>query len=374
MFLKQRLEAWRAAGIIDAAQVERIFEHESNSRASARWLIWCVAAIGGLAIVAGLISVIAANWDEIPDALKLAVAVGTLAALPIAAWRLGDRADGWPRDLVLFIHQLLVLAVIGLVGQVFHLHGAAWRPLALTSALAIPVAIAATRALHINVVIGFVLATIATSLDALDWWEPLWRHGMPGFAVASTLGALFYCGSALTGSQWPRLAGPLRLWGLGLAFFGIIAQAIRWTFDVGSPGREQTIGLVALAIGVVALLATFRTYTPARIVGLLSAVALLLGPEFLFAESSFATKIIAFVLAVLFCLAWAFVAADLGRRRQVNLATLLLGLRIVVAFADLFESLMDTGIGLLLTGVVLIAVSYGWWRLRGAIPVVKRAQ
>ena len=373
MFLKQRLDAWRAAGIIDGAQVERILEHESNSRASARWLIWCVAALGGLAIAAGLISVIAANWDEIPDALKLGVAVSVLAALPIAAWRLGDRADGWPRDLVLFVHQLLVLGVIGLVGQVFHLHGAPWRPLALTTALAVPVAIAATRALHVNVVVGFALATIATSLDALDHWDVLWRDSMPGFAVVAALGALFYCASSLT-LRWPRLAAPLRLWGLWLAFTGLVAQAIRWTFDRCSPGPEQTIGFVALAIGVAALVATFRKVTAARVVGLVSAVGLLLGPEFLFAESSLATKILGFVLAVLFCLAWAFVAADLGRRRQVNLATLLLGLRIVVAFADLFESLMDTGIGLLLTGVVLIGVSYGWWRLRGAIQVAKPAQ
>src|ERR687891_2495801 len=128
MRLDRKLEAWQAAGVLGPHQVEaiRAYEREQGDSAS-RWVVWALAAAGGLAVAVGLIAVVAANWEEIPDAVKLvAMGAAMLAALYDAARRYG-REPTWPFDLLLLVHAPLPLAMIGLVAQIYHLSGPPWR-------------------------------------------------------------------------------------------------------------------------------------------------------------------------------------------------------------------------------------------------------
>jgi uncharacterized membrane protein len=74
----RKLEAWYKAGLIDRATADRITEYEDqNSRPLA---LWAIIGIGALAIGLGLISVVAANWDDIPGMLRLAIHFALLIA------------------------------------------------------------------------------------------------------------------------------------------------------------------------------------------------------------------------------------------------------------------------------------------------------
>lgn len=95
MRLSRKLDRWIQSGLLTEEQRRRILEFEDETRNSARWLVWSVAATGGLAIAAGVVSLIAANWDEIPAGVKLFAGVALLAATAVAALRLDDRAEGW---------------------------------------------------------------------------------------------------------------------------------------------------------------------------------------------------------------------------------------------------------------------------------------
>src|SRR5210317_691815 len=100
----RKLRAWREAGLIDDQTVERIEAYEAGH---ARPLaLWGAIGIGSLAIGLGIISVIAANWEDVPGLVRLAVHFALMAGL---AGYLGLRGDKlserqpWGMEAALFI-------------------------------------------------------------------------------------------------------------------------------------------------------------------------------------------------------------------------------------------------------------------------------
>ena len=73
------------------------------------------------------------------------------------------------------------------------------------------------------------------------------------------------------------------------------------------------------------------------------------------------------------CIAVAMAAAESGSKLGTNLATLALAARVFVFYLELAKNLMTTGIGLIVTGLVCLAVAYAWCRFRRALPVAARS-
>jgi hypothetical protein len=69
--------------------------------------------------------------------------------------------------------------------------------------------------------------------------------------------------------------------------------------------------------------------------------------------------------AISFFLLWvgfALTAYQLGRIRLLNLATGVLAIRLVVGYVELFGSLLQTGLGMILGGLLTLALAWGWVR------------
>src|SRR5262249_34701625 len=157
---------------------------EDKRGPSAHWM-WGIAAVGIFSVLGGVISLIAANWNEIPDALKLAVGFALLISSAWGARVLAKRDNTWPSDLLLLAHQGLVLAMIGLVAQIYDLSGAPWRPLALTAAFAALAAHAGRRVFLAHVAILFALAAVAV------WCEEQELSFTEFALISAALAALF---------------------------------------------------------------------------------------------------------------------------------------------------------------------------------------
>ena len=74
-----------------------------------------------------------------------------------------------------------------------------------------------------------------------------------------------------------------------------------------------------------------------------------------------------FLNALSFCALWlaiAWAAAAFNRRGLVNLATHLVGLRLVIVYVELFADLLTTGIGLIVSGVLLLTIVRVWMKHR----------
>ena len=87
----RKIAIWHEAGLIDAGTRDRLVAYEaSHARPLA---LWAVFGIGALAIGLGLVSVIAANWEDIPGQLRLAVHLALIIAALAALFLASDEAS-----------------------------------------------------------------------------------------------------------------------------------------------------------------------------------------------------------------------------------------------------------------------------------------
>jgi uncharacterized membrane protein len=382
MRLEKRLEEWRDKGLISAEQAVKIHQYEADSRTSGRWVVWGLAAVGAIAVGAGVISLVAANWQELGDAAKLGLGLTLVLGCAAGALSLGEKADGWPRDLFLLLHQGLVLAMIGLVAQVYHLSGHPWRAYALAAALGLPAALAARRAAPADAVLALALVALGYGFDEAHLWEQLTRHDFQLALVGGALSLGFVSLARPVGAVgFEGPAQALRRWASGLGFVTLFFSAMMWSekahrswFGEHLPDVPTWPVLWFLASLVVAALLYLRPKPdlPRVLTGALGTL-LVLGAAFgWLPEDTGLRKVVGFALAVGFCAAYTFAAAAAGSRRGVNAATLALAARVLVLFFELFEDLTRTGLGLIVTGLLLCAVAWAWWRMRVLVPIAPR--
>lgn len=112
----------RAAGLITNEQEQRIIERFKLKEDSNRFLV-IISFVGAVLVAAGIALLIAANWDTIPRAVKLAVGLGLMLGAHGFGWWLREvRQDYRKAGEALHLGgSLLFLANIALVGQIYHL-------------------------------------------------------------------------------------------------------------------------------------------------------------------------------------------------------------------------------------------------------------
>src|SRR5687767_12032329 len=91
-WLAERIDTWVAQDIITPQQAESIRAAESTRPKKRQLNFGVLAALGGLCIAAGIILIIAYNWERIPYGLRLS-GYGLLVLLTAeAALRLPNRS------------------------------------------------------------------------------------------------------------------------------------------------------------------------------------------------------------------------------------------------------------------------------------------
>ena len=375
MKLGSKLAEWHQANLITAEQAREILAFEQKRSRSANWIVLALGAVGALGVVTGIISLIAANWDEIPAPIKLAAALAMLAGTLAAAHQLSRVGRTLASDLFLAAHAGLVLAMIGLVGQVYHLSGAPWRALALAAAMALPAAAIAEHSVLSDVAIGYTVSALALFLGESRAARPSLEGFGWALLAAAVGGALLLLAEALRHLHPPAVRA-LRRWGGGLLFAVAVAAAFSWS--VGWSGRTRPPMIVlsaAVALAWIARLAWIRK--GALAVAAVALTGLVIGAAWVGGRSAGLTwhatdPGIRFLGFVLFCAAggaFAVGAARAGSRRLTNLFTLAIAARIVVLFLEVLKTLALTGFGLLLTGIVFCGVAWAWWRFHRVLPV-----
>ena len=69
--LNQHLEEWLSADLLSADQVKNILHYE-QAKPERHWILYGILCVGVTVLAIGIISLIAANWVEIPKLAKLA--------------------------------------------------------------------------------------------------------------------------------------------------------------------------------------------------------------------------------------------------------------------------------------------------------------
>jgi hypothetical protein len=368
MRLDRKLDLWRNRGLLTEEQAAaiRAFE-EARAGGPLGWVVWGLAAAGGVTVVVGVVAIVAANWKDVPEGAKLA-AVGTLLLASLAgAWRTSGLRNTWPRDLCLLLHALLPLAMIGLIAQVYHLSGPPWRTFALCGALALPGVVLGARSLLTDVVLAYVVLAAGFAVGEVGWLRRVFYEAPFGWGLLSATGGLVLLalGRTAAGRGAAAPAAALRRWGVALLAVPLVATAVEWRWGRATGAWDVGPVAILLAVGVPV---AWRLASPDRNRPALAAAAL--GGALLAATALLPGRLdrdagiwLGFLLFCAFGVALAMAAARAGRRRWVTAATLAIAARVVVLYLVLARDLMTTGIGLVGSGLVICAVAWGWWRL-----------
>jgi uncharacterized membrane protein len=364
----KHLDRWAAAGLISAEQAQAIRRHE-ESRTRTPFAIYGLVGLGVVTVATGLISVVAANWGEIPHAFKLAVYFAGLAALA-ALWVKREEREGLAREGLILGIMGTTLAGIGLVAQLYNIQGDGWSGLLFWLTLVLPVTLFAKTRLPafiwfgglavavgiwtvsggykesevvVRVAWGLALALVLPGLGL--WRGPAARLPAPFAEAATVYGTLVTLAGVTTTANVA--------WAMSSKTIDFSQEAVRIALAALVLGGALMLGSRPRVRGSELLLASFAVTT----LGLVAAITV---PH----EGS----------QILGCLvflgAWSFAAAAAaraGRKRLFDVATLVIAGRFVGIYFEIFGSLLATGFGLIVSGAVILGVAWGWYKSRGRL-------
>lgn len=363
----RKIDAWHAAGLIDDETRARLVAYEDeNARPLA---LWAVFGIGALAIGLGLISVVAANWDDIPGQIRLAVhfalIVGALAALFLGGEDL-TKGNPWAVEALLFVAAALGLTFFGHLGQVYQTSAPLWEPLAIWLVLFGPLLLLMGRSwLAAAVLVGGTIycvweynyAQTDLVIRAEDATPPyVW------LALITALPVLF----APVGARLRRLADRADFWRrieqLGLVYAVVGGSAFCALASVGAYSvNEPVIGAASqftrAAVCVLAgiLVVLLRRGASGEMSG-----AIIIGSGLAIALA-FGANDIDVLAAILFMALWVGIAAAAiyaGWRGVFQLAVAVIALRLIILSFELASDLLLSGFGLILSGLLILGIAW----------------
>src|SRR5215510_13898329 len=129
--LKREIPAWTEQGILaedNAARLRSLYELDDLRKESSRLLSAALFTLGSLLVGGGVISFVAAHWNEISRGPKVVLLFAALLVFYIAGYWLRYRSD-WPRlgHALIFCGCLVFGANIGLLAQVYQVSGEWYR-------------------------------------------------------------------------------------------------------------------------------------------------------------------------------------------------------------------------------------------------------
>lgn len=371
----RKIAIWHQAGLIDADTRDRLLAHEA---AHARPLaLWAVFGIGALAIGLGLVSVIAANWEDIPGQLRLGVHLALIAAALAALFARAARlaaASPWAVEALLFVTATLGLTFFGHLGQVYQTSSPLWQPLALWLALFAP----------LLGLLGRGWPAAAALIGGMIWcaWDYVAVHtdygslrggGDPAYLWLALVSALPGLTVPLAAAMRGRISrGDFwrRLEQLGLAYaVGGASLVCALASAGGLSDGELTQEFASMAVrGTVAVLAGLGVIMVRPSISGRMAGAIIAGAG-LVLMLAFAADDRTVPAAALFMALWAGIAAAAlaaGWRGVFQLSVSVIALRLIVVSFELAGDLLASGFGLIVAGLLILGVAWG------AVRVSKR--
>ena len=361
---ERKLSAWVAAGLIDEASAARIRDYESaHSRPLA---LWSLIGIGALAIGLGLISIVAANWDDIPGLVRLSVHMLLMVALAAyMAIKQSTIANEYFYDAMIFILGALGLIFLGHLGQVYQTSSPLWQPLALWMILFSPVMLLMGRGwpvalMWVTGLIGTTLAHIDYSVDLIprNTLSVAYRALIVSPPIIAVVMATYVRVQHQRPDFWRRVVQLSLSCIIGGTSIATIAGTSALVQYGSTNHSDVSVGLIQsllLFVGAGVICAMQRSAATMIAAHLLAISGVILVGVAFIGQSDIAA-------AILFMLLWSGVAASAlmaGVRWLFQVAIGFIALRLIVLSFELANDLLGSGIGLILVGIFTLGIAWG---------------
>ncbi len=261
MSLANKTAAWVEKQIITPEQRENILSFERSNSNNTFWKTAFI--IAGLLIGLGICLLIAANWQDLTNTVKLIgdfIILGTFSYFTYHFW---TREKHELTELFIILSFLMIGGSIGLIGQVFHLNGG-WQNFAITWALLSLPFILISRVLFFNIV-WFIL--LLNGLISTDFFETIWNTFMKFFTLKTVLALICFVTLDFMFTRiskqyekytlLPKAAAKVSIW---IAYFIVIyigfSFGLNWTLLFGKNTLMQNLCAYLFVFGFF----TFRMF------------------------------------------------------------------------------------------------------------------
>lgn len=382
MKLSKKLIEWQKENVIDSTTANRITQYEKKR--SKPLILWAIGGLGAFTIIVGFVSIIAANWLHTPDWVKLSVDLVACLAIAVALYRSIDREGSnteklWMREVLVIFYYGFTLASMALIGQTYQLGGSLAKLFLIWTIATIPLALLG-RGKFLAVLWLFGSATtyllnVETLHDFIRTLTNSRHLSMAIFVSLYLLGPLFFI--LISRVPWlvrerPVAASEIsRFSWLAIIAFGWMCQflwyegAIYGYGDVS--GYVIAICFIATAAMVYFIPALYSdehsdTHLSMRVV---ITTVFLLGSTAIWHQYNLALVGALTNLLYLCVLAWA--ALKIKSTTLFNAVTALICLRIVFIYFEVFGSMLETGIGLIIGGALTLSIAWWWFKRSDAL-------
>lgn len=362
--LDDSLAEWVSMKFINQDQAQLIRQHEVQ-KPSRSWIMYGFLLLGALTIGIGIISLIASNWEKVPDGFKLGLDFIVLLTLSWGAYQSWKKGQEIYFDVLLVAFMVMILASIGLISQIYHTGGHLYQALFLWSLITVGLAAAAKRSFAPLIWgIGFFSSMTLTLLN-MDWFEKLYKDhwqaifmAIPMFAAMITVLCRNLSGDSgqTRAVRWITVLAGLA--GLNIAEYSSYAAKDFADYTIW-PYLPAYVATCLCVWGI----ARSTEYKSTQKKLLTFATVLFLIP-FHLAIFEIETRVPYAALNILTLMSMAMFFASLRHKRIFQIFLSLAGIRIIGLYFELLGSLAMTGFGLIFSGIVIIGLVSLWNKYR----------
>lgn len=352
MNIQNKIVAWQKAGLISSKQAQALSIYESN--APKPYLLYIFIALGVFFIGAGIVSVVAANWDAISPICKLSADFSLLLVTAVTVLFAADRNKNLLFEGALFFFALLVLASIGLIAQIYQLQSNDLSAFLLWSFLVFPLLFFTKKPFLSCLVIPIMWLSAFDSLFYLPFVQKvneLWDESP--YLIWLLAWVLVYQFLSLGGSDKFKNIKSVLIIVITICAASMFADA-----DAGSSLTWRGFSAIDYHNGeVMALLAIPLLQV------LLSFYLDYKGPNNKFIPLIMLLLFISTLFNIYFFITFAalsvsgYYAYRYQKNKYLSLVIFLAVWRILALFSDIFESLLSSGLGLITFGLLVVIVA-----------------
>ena len=374
--IKKYLSQWISKGLITSEQEQKIIEYEEtkNKDNKSKWVLYGFLILGVTVVGIGIISLVAANWDKIPGIVKLINMLFILCGIAFVILKLDNNEKQIVFDAVSALFIFLCLSAIGLISQVFHTGGELYQALLVWVIITFSLGLLGKKdflpALWVG---GFILMFLAWSFSSHSWWYHLDNRIDDDnvFTVFLTLPLLaLFLGELMVRFELLRRHGNFfKIVAILSVFVAFITADIH--FSAGM--FKYVIGafVPVYIFGTASLILIFYKSGFSRKEKII--LSIIIGVTvFIFVPHFFGGKIdhgnrkfgelvgALYHITMLILLSIIFIIKN--NKKLFNIITLLVGVRFLVVYFQVFGDLATTGFGLIISGLIIIGVAVLWFK------------
>ncbi|EMI72291.1 DUF2157 domain-containing protein [Leptospira noguchii] len=393
MRLEQKLKRWVDKGLIGSEQSEAILNFEENRKSP--YLYYSFLILGAVVIGIGVIAIIAANWEEIHDFVKLGFGLAVLALVAgLGFWK---RENSNLLTVFIILYSILILGMIGLISQVYNLEGEYYQAAMLWCILSCLFLIATDSKTFLHLwILGFQIFIIGWIQEyTLDhpkhfgqnqsYWIQYFYYSLMIFTGVWLVSEKFVLESRKnTLFFWAVIFWIVGTW--SMSFFSNL------TNSYNGSGIEDGIGyqfawLIMICRLLILIPIFYLLVSNPEIdsnqkkslgIGLVLFFLLCFPHPFRYihsAEPTIGTHIwnysIQLFPSFLFLLFWLAIASAFRNHKRIfDLSLAIIGIRFLFFYFDLFGSLTYTGFGLIISGLLIIIFTIGYLKYRSKIRIL----